>query len=78
MLLAGKPGYYSHIRPNIGAGGGEDYIGGNRNILWIQIAHIRDKIQWDSSLPPYIVTIRGIGYRFEPHFDLMRENYLAE
>ena len=50
---------------------GPEYVGGPRNILWVQIRNIRKKIQWKPSLPQYIVTKQNVGYNFDPHFECM-------
>ena len=29
------------------------------------IAHIRQKLELDSASPQYVITVRGVGYKFE-------------
>lgn len=38
---------------------------GDRHSLTVHISRLRDKIELDPSQPRYIVTVRGVGYRFE-------------
>lgn len=37
----------------------------DRHSLTVHIGRLRDKIEEDSAHPRYIVTVRGVGYRFE-------------
>ncbi|RME44965.1 MAG: DNA-binding response regulator [Chloroflexi bacterium] len=37
------------------------------NILRVHIRHLREKIEDDPNDPHYIVTVRGVGYRFQMH-----------
>lgn len=41
-----------------------DYFGDNR-IVDVHIRHLREKIEDDSAKPRFIITVRGVGYRFE-------------
>jgi DNA-binding response OmpR family regulator len=43
---------------------GYDYVGDSRTID-VHIRWLREKIEDDASLPTRIVTVRGVGYRFE-------------
>ena len=43
---------------------GHDYIGDSRTVD-VHIRWIREKIEEDPSTPKKIVTIRGVGYRFD-------------
>ena len=43
---------------------GHDYIGDSRTVD-VHIRWIREKIEEDPSKPKKIVTIRGVGYRFD-------------
>ncbi len=38
---------------------------GDRHSLTVHISRLRDKIEEDPAHPRYIVTVRGVGYRFE-------------
>jgi len=43
---------------------GYDYTGGTRTVD-VHIRWLREKIEADPSHPEHILTVRGIGYRFE-------------
>jgi DNA-binding response OmpR family regulator len=43
---------------------GYDYFGGTRTVD-MHISRLRDKIEDDPSSPTYIVTVRGVGYKFK-------------
>jgi len=43
---------------------GEGYFGDNRTID-VHIRHLREKIEADPSQPQYVLTVRGIGYKFK-------------
>jgi len=43
---------------------GYDYVGDARTVD-VHIRWLREKIEEDSSRPKHIITIRGVGYRFE-------------
>ena len=43
---------------------GYDYIGSNRTVD-VHVRWIREKIEQNPSKPNRIVTIRGVGYRFD-------------
>ena len=43
---------------------GHDYIGDSRTVD-VHIRWLREKIELDPSKPRRIVTIRGLGYRFD-------------
>jgi DNA-binding response OmpR family regulator len=45
--------------------GYEGEIGSDRTID-VHIRHLREKLERDPSEPRYIVTVRGVGYKFEP------------
>lgn len=51
---------------------GKEYVDNSKNILWNQIRNLRHKIQYCSNLPEYIVTKRGVGYSFAPHYILKK------
>ncbi|MBD3859433.1 response regulator transcription factor [Bacillus sp. 28A-2] len=40
---------------------------GDNNTVMVHIRKLREKIELDPSQPEYIVTIRGMGYKFIPH-----------
>ncbi len=44
---------------------GEDYYGDTRT-LDVHIKRLRGKIESDPRLPEHLITVRGLGYRFEP------------
>lgn len=44
---------------------GDDYVGDTKT-LDVHIKRLRDKIELDSKQPTVILTVRGVGYRFEP------------
>ena len=39
---------------------------GDNNTVMVHIRKLREKIELDPSQPEYIVTIRGMGYKFIP------------
>jgi two-component system response regulator VicR len=39
---------------------------GERQVLYVQIRSLREKIEEDPSNPRHIVTLRGVGYKFVP------------
>lgn len=43
---------------------GADYVGDTKT-LDVHIKRLRSKIETDSSAPRYVVTVRGLGYKFE-------------
>ncbi len=44
---------------------GADYVGDTKT-LDVHVKRLRAKIEEDPSSPKYIVTVRGLGYKFEP------------
>lgn len=42
---------------------GEDFIG-DENTIMVHIRHLREKIEENPSSPEYIITIKGLGYKF--------------
>jgi two-component system response regulator RegX3 len=44
---------------------GSDYVGDTKT-LDVHVKRLRSKIEPDPSLPRYLVTVRGLGYKFEP------------
>ena len=45
---------------------GEDYLGESRTVD-VHIRYLRKKVEKDDKNPKFIETIRGVGYRFNPH-----------
>ena len=43
---------------------GFDWVGDNRTVD-VHVRRLREKIEKDPSDPAHIVTVRGVGYRFE-------------
>ncbi|MBU7314519.1 response regulator transcription factor [Paenibacillus oleatilyticus] len=43
---------------------GEEYMG-DENLIMVYISKLREKIEHNPRKPDYLVTIRGLGYRFE-------------
>jgi DNA-binding response OmpR family regulator len=43
---------------------GHDFYGEDR-VVDVHLGHIRKKIEPDPAKPQLIVTVRGVGYRFE-------------
>jgi len=43
---------------------GEDFFGDTRTID-VHIRHLREKIETDPGSPDYIITVRGVGYKFK-------------
>jgi len=43
---------------------GHDFYGEER-VVDVHIGHIRKKLGEDPASPRYIVTVRGVGYRFD-------------
>lgn len=43
---------------------GEEYIG-DENLIMVYISKLREKIEDNPRKPVYLITIRGLGYRFE-------------
>lgn len=45
---------------------GYEYIGESRTVD-VHIRYLRKKVEKDDKNPKFIETIRGVGYRFNPH-----------
>ena len=45
---------------------GSDYVGDTKT-LDVHVKRLRAKVETDPSAPQRIVTIRGLGYKFEPY-----------
>lgn len=61
MGQAGKVFTKAHIYEQVW---GEEYMG-DENIIMVYISKIREKIEDNPRKPIYLITIRGLGYRFE-------------
>lgn len=61
MREAGRVLTKAHIYEQVW---GEEYIG-DENLIMVYISKIREKIEDNPRKPIYIITIRGLGYRFE-------------
>jgi two-component system response regulator RegX3 len=44
---------------------GADYVGDTKT-LDVHVKRLRSKIEPDPSAPRYLITVRGLGYKFEP------------
>jgi two-component system, OmpR family, response regulator RegX3 len=44
---------------------GADYVGDTKT-LDVHVKRLRSKIEPDPSAPRHLVTVRGLGYKFEP------------
>ncbi|MHA7303641.1 response regulator [Arthrobacter sp. TMN-49] len=44
---------------------GSDYVGDTKT-LDVHVKRLRSKIEPDPAVPKYLVTVRGLGYKFEP------------
>jgi two-component system response regulator RegX3 len=44
---------------------GSDYVGDTKT-LDVHVKRLRSKIEPDASAPRYLITVRGLGYKFEP------------
>jgi DNA-binding response OmpR family regulator len=63
-LLMGQPGRVftkAHIYEQVW---GEEYLG-DENIIMVYISKLREKIEDNPRKPVFLITIRGLGYRFE-------------
>lgn len=61
MRNAGRVYTKAHIYEQVW---GEEYMG-DENLVMVYISKIRDKIEDNPRKPVHLVTIRGLGYRFE-------------
>ncbi|GAA3408985.1 response regulator transcription factor [Paenibacillus hodogayensis] len=61
MRHAGRVFTKAHIYEQVW---GEEYMG-DENLVMVYISKIRDKIEDNSRQPAHLITIRGLGYRFE-------------
>ncbi|MBN1429079.1 MAG: winged helix-turn-helix domain-containing protein, partial [Anaerolineae bacterium] len=44
---------------------GYDFYGDNDRTIDVHVRWLREKIEEDPSNPQHIITVRGVGYRFE-------------
>jgi DNA-binding response OmpR family regulator len=44
---------------------GEDYFG-SEHVVDVHVANLRKKVEEDPAEPRYVLTVRGVGYRFSP------------
>ena len=58
-----RPG--AHPRPADRPGLGRDYVGDTKT-LDVHVKRLRAKIEPDPANPKHLVTVRGLGYKFEP------------
>lgn len=64
--LAAQPGRPSSRDALIEAVWGYDSDIGNDRTVDVHIRHLREKLETDPANPRWIVTVRGVGYKFEP------------
>jgi DNA-binding response OmpR family regulator len=65
-LLMNHPGEVLKRRTIMNEVWETDYLGDTRT-LDVHIRWVREKLEDDPSHPQYVVTVRGVGYRFHPH-----------
>ncbi|MNN63367.1 Sensory transduction protein regX3 [compost metagenome] len=61
MGQAGRVFTKAHIYEQVW---GEEYLG-DENIIMVYISKLREKIEDNPRKPVFLITIRGLGYRFE-------------
>ena len=61
----GNPGRLLERRQILEAVWGPDFFGDER-VLDVHVRHLREKIEEDPSQPARVVTVRGLGYRYDP------------
>ena len=62
-ILASNPGrVYSRRMLLEALWGGADYR--EPRTIDVHVRHLREKLEWDPADPEYILTVRGVGYRF--------------
>ncbi len=59
------PGRLLERRQILEAVWGPDFFGDER-VLDVHVRHLREKIEEDPSQPSRVVTVRGLGYRYDP------------
>jgi len=59
------PGRLLERRQILEAVWGPDFFGDER-VLDVHVRHLREKIEEDPSQPARVVTVRGLGYRYDP------------
>ncbi|MEM7128103.1 MAG: response regulator transcription factor [Chloroflexota bacterium] len=55
---------------------GYDEAGGT-NLVEVAVRRLREKIEYDPSKPSYLVTVRGVGYKFDANHHLRKEMALV-
>jgi len=60
--LSSRPGTVLSRRQLLESVWGDSWVG-NDNIVDVHIGHLRRKLSDDPSLPKYVTTVRGVGYR---------------
>ena len=49
---------------------GEEYIGVSVKAIHNLMSRLRQKLQTEPDMPEYIISIRGVGYKFEPQEEI--------
>ncbi len=62
--LASRPGVVFSRSQLLERVWGEDYFGGD-HVVDVHIANLRKKVEEDPANPRYVLTVRGVGYRFD-------------
>jgi two-component system, OmpR family, response regulator VicR len=62
-ILANHPNRVYNVEQLFQTVWGEDSLGDNRTVM-VHISNLRKKIEKDPANPNYIITVRGIGYKF--------------
>jgi DNA-binding response OmpR family regulator len=60
--LSSRPGTVLRRRQLLESVWGDSWVGSD-NIVDVHIGHLRRKLGDDPSLPRYVTTVRGVGYR---------------
>ena len=60
--LSSRPGAVLSRRQLLESVWGETWVGSD-NIVDVHVGHLRRKLDDDPSLPKYVITVRGVGYR---------------
>jgi DNA-binding response OmpR family regulator len=60
--LSARPGAVLSRRQLLESVWGDKWVG-NDNIIDVHVGHLRRKLGDDPSLPRYVMTVRGVGYR---------------
>lgn len=62
--LTSRPGFVFGRRQLLERVWGESYFG-NDHVVDVHIANLRKKVEEDPANPRYVLTVRGVGYRFD-------------